>query len=249
MPAFSIKFCRKATRKLFLLPVAIAVVTLSAYGQAIVQPGAPGQPTQVLPADTRAKLPPSSAKDVEFMQGMIMHHAQAVEMTALIDSRTDNKEVWLLGARISKSQSDEMAFMRRWLLVRGESTEMAMTDKPVHSKSDAHDAHGDHGHGEAKDHADHAMFGMLTKAQMEALKNAKGAEFDRLFLEGMIQHHGGALVMVDDLFKTAGAGQNAEIFNFATDVDSGQRAEIRVMENMLKKVSEKKNDKNAHQHH
>ena len=77
------------------------------------------------------------------------------------------------------------------------------------------------------------MPGMLTLKQMEALRKAKGAEFDRLFLTGMIQHHGGALVMVKDLFDTAGAGQDAELFNFATDVDSGQRAEIRIMQNML----------------
>jgi len=74
---------------------------------------------------------------------------------------------------------------------------------------------------------------MLTEQQMEALRDAKGAEFDRLFLTGMIQHHKGALVMVKDLFDTAGAGQDAELFNFATDVDSGQRAEIRIMESML----------------
>jgi len=77
------------------------------------------------------------------------------------------------------------------------------------------------------------MPGMLTPEQMDALKKAKGAEFDRLFLGGMIQHHKGALTMVEELFNTAGAGQDSELFNFATDVDSGQRAEIRIMENML----------------
>lgn len=77
------------------------------------------------------------------------------------------------------------------------------------------------------------MPGMLTKEQMDALKAAKGAEFDRLFLQGMIQHHKGALVMVGELFNTAGSGQDSELFNFATDVDSGQRAEIKIMESML----------------
>src|SRR5271155_1316435 len=81
------------------------------------------------------------------------------------------------------------------------------------------------------------MPGMLTPEQMEALRKAKGAEFDRLFLIGMIQHHNGALTMVKDLFDTAGAGQDAELFNFATDVDSGQRAEIRIMQSMLEKKS------------
>ena len=74
---------------------------------------------------------------------------------------------------------------------------------------------------------------MLTAKQMEALRNAKGQEFDRLFLRGMIQHHTGALTMVKDLFDTAGAGQDAEVFNFVTDVDSGQRAEIKIMQTML----------------
>jgi len=77
------------------------------------------------------------------------------------------------------------------------------------------------------------MPGMLTEKQMTALRNAKGKEFDRLFLTGMIQHHNGALTMVKDLFDTAGAGQDAELFNFATDVDSGQRAEIKIMQTML----------------
>ena len=77
------------------------------------------------------------------------------------------------------------------------------------------------------------MPGMLTAKQMEALKEAKGEEFNRLFLSGMIQHHKGALVMVKELFDTAGAGQDAELFNFATDVDSGQRAEIRIMQTLL----------------
>jgi uncharacterized protein (DUF305 family) len=198
----------------------------------IVQPGAPGQPTKVLPATTRAILPPRSPKDVEFMQSMIMHHAQAVEMTALIASHTDNKSLSLLGERISKSQSDEMMFMTRWLELRGESTSMSpskmsnMHDMPNMSGMDM----------TGGDHKGHQMLmpGMLTAKQMDALKKAKGAEFVHLFLRGMIQHHGGALTMVKDLFNTAGAGQDAEVFNFATDVDSGQRAEIRIMENMLK---------------
>ena len=86
-------------------------------------------------------------------------------------------------------------------------------------------------------HSHHAMLmpGMLTPEQMEALRKAKGAEFDRLFLTGMIQHHGGALTMVKDLFAAPGAGQDAELFDFATDVDTGQRAEIRIMQAMLEK--------------
>ena len=167
-------------------------------------------------------MPPRSVKDVEFMQGMIMHHAQAVEMTALIESHTQNKDIRLLGARISQSQSDEMTFMKRWLEARGESTSMPMPN--------THDMPGM----DMDSHHHMLMPGMLTKKQMDALKNARGAEFDHLFLTGMIQHHTGALTMVKDLFNTAGAGQDAEVFNFATDVDSGQRAEIRRMETILK---------------
>jgi uncharacterized protein (DUF305 family) len=184
-----------------------------------VQPGAPGQPTRTLPSSTRATLPPRSPKDVEFMQGMIMHHAQAVEMTALIESRTQNKELRLLGARISHSQSEEIKFMQRWLEARGEPTEMPMSDMPGMDMS----------------RQPMLMPGMLTPKQMEALNKAKGAEFDQLFLTGMIQHHNGALIMVKDLFDTAGAGQDAELFNFATDVDSGQRAEIRIMQAMVER--------------
>ena len=194
----------------------------------VVRPGAPGQPTRILPTTTRASLPPRSQKDVEFMQGMIMHHGQAVEMTDLIEARTPNKNVRLLGARISKSQSDEMEFMKRWLETRGESSRMSMSD-----------AHGEHGgHSASKPML---MPGMLTTGQMSDLRRAKGAEFDRLFLTGMIQHHEGALVMARDLFNTAGAGQDAELFNFATDVDTSQRAEINIMRNMLgeKPVTEK----------
>lgn len=196
----------------------------------VVQPGAPGQPTRVLPASTRATLPPRAAKDAEFMQGMIAHHAQAVEMTALIEARTNNKNLRLLGARISQSQSDEIKFMRRWLEARGEQVapqmpEMQMSMEMPGMQMPGMQMNAPHEHQQ--------MPGMLTPKQMEALKKAAGAEFDRLFLSGMIQHHTGALVMVKELFETAGAGQDAELFGFATDVDSGQRAEIKIMQNML----------------
>jgi len=208
---------------LFAAIAALCFLSLPVFAQqvdtqpVVVQPGAPGQPTKILPASTKGMLPPLSQKDVEFMQGMIMHHAQAVEMTALIDSRTTNKDLRLLGARISHSQGEEIKFMKRWLEARGQSTEMEMPGM------------------EGMDMSSHHMLmpGMLTRKQMAALRNAKGAEFDRLFLTGMIQHHGGALTMVKELYDTAGAGQDAELFNFTTDVDSGQRAEIRIMQSML----------------
>jgi uncharacterized protein (DUF305 family) len=209
--------------------VACVPTTLMARGQqagtpgpSIVQPGAPGQPTKKLPADTKGVAPQWSQADVDFMQGMIMHHSQAVEMTALMASHTDNKELLALGARISASQQDEIRLMKRWLATRGQSTQMpgAMAGMPDMDASGKPMA---------------MMPGMLTPAQMDALRAAHGAEFDRLFLLGMMQHHNGALIMVKGLFDTAGAGQDADIFDFATDADNSQRAEIRIMQSMLEK--------------
>ena len=205
-----------------LSPAVRAQQTDSATKPVIVQPGAPGKPSKTLPPSTKATLPPLSQADVEFMQGMIMHHSQAVEMTALIPSHTENKELRSLGARISSSQSDEIKFMKRWLAARGEPISMAMPEMPDMEKSA---------------NPMPLMPGMLTPEQMTALRDSKGAEFDRLFLTGMIQHHNGALIMVKDLFDTAGAGQDADIFNFATDADNTQRAEIKIMQTMLEKKS------------
>src|SRR5271154_3267324 len=128
----------------------------------VVQPGAPGQPSKTLPPSTKATLPPQSPADVEFMQGMIMHHSQAVEMTALLASHTENKELRSLGARISSSQSDEIKFMKRWLAARGEQISM---EPPKMAGMDMPRA------------AMELMPGMLTAEQMEALRKAKGEEF------------------------------------------------------------------------
>jgi uncharacterized protein (DUF305 family) len=165
------------------------------------------------------------------MQGMIMHHAQAIEMTALIPSHTENKQLRSLGARISRSQDDEIVFMKRWLAARGEPLSLPVPENMAAMS-----------HSESSHHAMNSMPlmpGMLTEGQMAALRKATGEEFDRLFLTGMIQHHNGALTMVKDLFGTAGAGQDAEIFGFATDVDTGQRAEIKIMQSMLDNRFEK----------
>jgi uncharacterized protein (DUF305 family) len=207
----------------------------------VVQPGAPGKPSRTLPPSTRATLPPRSHADVEFMQGMIMHHSQAVEMTALIASHTENKDLRSLGARISSSQSDEIKLMQRWLAARGERVSMPMKEPMQGPMTEAMSGMPD------RDMSSHAsrqpgalMPGMLRPEQMEALRKAKGVDFDRLFLTGMIQHHNGALTMVKDLFDTAGAGQDADVFNFATDADNTQRAEIRIMQTMLENLFEKR---------
>jgi uncharacterized protein (DUF305 family) len=206
---------------------------LSAYAQqpdapppVVVQPGAPGTPSRRLPASTTAKLPLHSHAEVDFMKDMIVHHAQAVQMTALIASHTQNKDLRSLGARISRSQADEISFMRRWLASRGEP--VAVATSGMRDMDASHKAMP-------------LMPGMLTPEQMEALRKARGAEFDHLFLTGMIQHHNGALRMVKDLFDTPGAGQDAELFDFATDADNTQRSEIRIMQTMLeKKIPEEK---------
>jgi uncharacterized protein (DUF305 family) len=166
-------------------------------------------------------VPHLSQGDVAFMQGMIMHHSQAVEMTAMIPLHTENKDVQSLGAKISNSQMDEINFMKRWLATRHEPVSMAMPDMAGMEISGQSMA---------------PMPGMLSAEQMSALRRAKEAEFDRLFLAGMIQHHNGALIMVKDLFDTPGAGQDADLFNFATDADNTQRAEIRIMQGMLEKM-------------
>jgi uncharacterized protein (DUF305 family) len=189
----------------------------------LVQPGAPGQPTRTLTKPTlgTAHIEPTEA-DIKFMQGMIMHHSQAVEMVALMPGRTQDPHIVALGQRISLSQSSELKFMRLWLGVNG------------HPVADDDNMPGmDMSHG--MDMGMPAMPGMLTEAQMKALRNAKGPLFDHLFLAGMIQHHTGALVMVKDLYATYGAGQDAQLFDFTADVEVTQQGEIDTMRSMLDK--------------
>jgi uncharacterized protein (DUF305 family) len=204
----------------FLLAGAIAAP--AQQSAPIVQPGAPGQPGKLLNEVT--VQPPYRAPfnaDVEFMQGMIMHHQQAVDMVALLRTRGKSPTLRSFGEKISISQSDEIRFMKQWLESRGKPTSMGMD----HSQMNAADMKN----------MNMLMPGMLTPEQMTALAKARGAQFDHLFLTGMIQHHGGALTMVDDLFKTPGAAQDPVLFDFATDIDSTQSAEIKIMREMLLK--------------
>jgi len=183
----------------------------------VIQPGAPGQADKVLTADTASALPQPkfSPADVTFMQGMIHHHSQAIDMVELLYQRTASDDMRKLAMRIEVSQNDELGMMRRWLEARGQEVP------------------GPHAH-----HMPGAplMPGMLTPDEMAKLATVKGPEFDRLFLEGMIKHHSGALTMVADLFATAGAAQGSEIFAFASDVDADQRMEIDRMSAMLKEL-------------
>jgi uncharacterized protein (DUF305 family) len=201
----------------------------------IVQPGAPGQNGRVLSPGTAAAAPRlPAAADVSFMQGMIMHHAQAVEMTDLLRKLSHDPAMQALSKRMSISQTDEIEFMKQWLEDRGAPVSMA-----GHMDHDM--SHVDHSDPKAMAAMEHMnmgamplMPGMLTPQQMEALAKATGPSFDHLFLTGMIQHHTGALVMVDDLFNTPGAGQDNVLYDFATDVDNTQTAEIKIMQEMLK---------------
>lgn len=183
----------------------------------IVQPGAPGESSRVITTEQAVDLSQvqHTAADVRFMQGMIGHHAQALEMTALLPSRTSREDMRLLARRIELSQADEIKMMQGWLKDRGQ---------------EAPGLHAHHAHGAT------LMPGMLTAEEMGRLAEAKGAEFDRLFLEFMIKHHDGALIMVKDLFSNAGAGQESEIFAFLSDVEADQQMEIDRMGAMLKEL-------------
>ena len=173
----------------------------------IIQPGAPGQSSRVVGAAAAADQSQVhfTPADVRFMQGMIGHHAQALEMTQLARSNSSNDAIRKLAQRIELSQADEIKMMQEWLTRRRQALP---------------DPHAHHGTGAA------LMPGMLTAADMSRLAAAQGAEFDRLFLEFMIRHHEGALVMVQELFAAPGAGQESEIFAFTSDVDADQRMEI-----------------------
>ncbi|WP_182886350.1 DUF305 domain-containing protein [Microbispora sp. H10885] len=182
----------------------------------IVQPGAPGQGSKVLPA---GEVPRSEGQeytdaDVRFMQGMIRHHSQALRMTALVAGRSESKDLPRFAKRIEISQQDEIDQMVRWLRAR-------LQQVPSVGSGAGHD----HGGGEP-------MPGMLTDAQFAELEQAKGARFDRLFYEDMIQHHMGALTMVERLFGDGGGGES-EINQFVTHVDGDQRIEVDRMRTLL----------------
>jgi uncharacterized protein (DUF305 family) len=193
----------------------------------VVQPGAPGEPSRIISAQQAADLSQlrHTAADVQFMQGMISHHAQALEMTALLPSRTTRENMQLLALRINVSQADEIRMMRDWLSERGESVTAGQggTERPPGQETTPH-AHQT------------LMPGMLTTDEMARLARATDTEFDRLFLEFMIKHHEGALVMVEALFSNADAGQEVDIFSFASHVDADQRMEIARMTAMLKEI-------------
>ena len=213
-----------------LISVTVVAGSTAAQSPAQTPPifhaGAPGQPSRIVtPAEARALSRSTyTPADVAFMQHMIVHHAQAVEMVGLLEARGENARVKLLGRRIAMSQEAEMELMRAWLEERGEPLQMPGMDHAAHAGMD-HGAHA--GHGAATDPDDTAvMAGMLTPRQMRTLAAARDAEFDRLFLSGMIQHHQGALDMVDALMETPNAAQDTLLSDFTGAVVADQSAEI-----------------------
>jgi uncharacterized protein (DUF305 family) len=161
----------------------------------------------------RARFSPA---DVEFMQGMIHHHSQAILMSGRAPTHDTSPAVRELAARIIVAQRDEIAFMQRWLR---------------ENKQDVPDA--DTSHFTMAGMNMHLMPGMLTPEQLKLLDDSRGKDFDRRFMEFMIQHHQGAITMVQKLFSSAGATQNEYVFRFASDVDADQSAEIERMRRML----------------
>ena len=191
------------------IPRHILVLSLAIPAPAVV--AAQGHAGHAAVPASPAVARPSDA-DLAFIHGMIAHHAQAVEMVALVPPRSARREIRLIAERIDVSQRDEIQWMRDWLAEHGGAA------------------------GTGHDHAamDHgAMPGMLSAEQMAALRQATGLAFDRRFLEGMIRHHEGALVMVKALLGAENAAQRSEIFAFASDVDADQRAEIARMRRVL----------------
>ena len=182
----------------------------------LIQPGAPGSSNRAIAADQAADLSKvqATAADVTFMQGMIGHHSQALEMVELLEKNSQSDDMKRMALRIKISQDDEIKMMKDWLTAHG---------KPLP------DAHAHHTHAGM-------MPGMLTPEQMEKLAAAKGKEFDALFLEYMIQHHEGALTMVKELMATPGAAQDGDIYAFASDVDADQAMEISRMGAMLREL-------------
>lgn len=204
---------------------AAAILSLVAVGAALL--GAASS----LPAQAAAK--DYTPADVTFMQGMIMHHAQAVVMSDWAATHGARANVAILCRRIALSQHDEIDLMQHWLQARHLSAPDPLDMLHPHT-GPVHDTSPMHMPGMNMGSHPMLMSGMLTPDEMRQLDAAHGTEFDRLFLTGMIKHHQGALAMVAALFATPGGGQQSELFGFATDIDAGQRAEIARMQAMLK---------------
>jgi len=205
--------------KSLVLGMALALSSTLSIAQApIIQPGAPGQPSRQITAEEASNLTNLRVTDadVKFMQGMIMHHAQALEMSALVETHSTQQDVKLLAERIALSQADEITMMQEWL---------QDNNRPLTDPGMDHSVHAD-------THAE-MMPGMITAAELAALAAAEGLAFDTLFLQLMIKHHQGAVTMVERLLARAGSAQDSVMFEFTTEVTTEQNNEIERMTAML----------------
>lgn len=212
-----------------MLRLAVTTALLTAAGTAlaqppIVQPGAPGQPSRTISADDAIRVArlQYSAADIRFMQDMIPHHQQALEMSELVAERTQRPELIELARRIDASQRDEIAFMEDWLRQR----DLPLPDPHAHHHMHHHGHEQPHGDEHHHGHSHHTMVGMATPEQMAELADSQGEAFDRLFLELMIEHHRGALVMVEELLEQPGSASDPTLFEFTTEVTNDQQTEI-----------------------
>jgi len=187
----------------------------------IVLPGAPGAAPRVIDEDEATRLSDTrfSPADVKFLQDMIVHHQQAVDLAALVEGRSNNSDIVAIAGRIDASQADEIAFMREWLAERGQPAAMQ------------HHAGMDHA-------AHHLMMGMATPAQMAELGTLESTAFDRLFLQLMVRHHGGAIDMVETLHDQPGTAYDPVMFEFTNDLVKEQQAEIDRMNAILAELSD-----------
>ena len=202
---------------------ALGVGCASAPPKQSEQPSTPPKQSELHATPPSLGTLPYSNADVDFMSGMIPHHAQAVIMAGWAPTHGARKDVAILCERIVVGQRDEIATMQTWLGDRGLPVPDA-TSTRHHMKMPNGMEH------------DMLMPGMLTDEEMAALDRARGPEFDRLFLTGMIKHHQGAIDMVDVLFKSYGAAQDETVFKFANDVYADQSTEIDVMHKMLDEI-------------
>lgn len=211
IPEYLTRFLTSGCLGLVLMSYATVGVTQAP----IIKPGAPGESASELTADEAIEIAVTSYSpdDMVFMQDMIPHHHQAILMAELVADRTNNPEIVDLAGRIDSSQQDEIEFMQTWLRERGEQV-----PDPT-----AHDAMN----------TDHKMAGMATPEQMAELTHADGTDFDRLFLTLMITHHDGAVTMVEELHDKPGSAYDPVLYEFTSDIDNDQTAEIERMNSLL----------------
>ena len=207
---FKVKSVSTLWLSMVLLSSAVAQVP-------IIQPGAPGQPSRQITIEEASNLASLSYTDadVKFMQGMIMHHSQALQMAEMVEARSSREAIQLMALRISLSQEDEIVMMEEWLEVRDLPRAMPMADMQAMASN-------------------HEMMpGILTEAELDELAGLTSQEFDTRFLQLMIKHHEGAITMVDRLLDQPGTAQDSVLFAFTTDVTSDQTSEIERMSAML----------------